>query len=219
MQGFQRKNGEAFIGMRLLVLSKEGDTMIYNPDLYAEYDTPIKQTVLQLSATITAGRPMYSGGAYTALVHIWDKKGKGTFDATLNFTLKANKYIQTETSGISYKEVYLFNEETEKVITDNRVPENEQIRIVFLGLKGFHAEEDSCSLGCSMIATSNSGRELFQAGDVTEGVRLHHATVNELIMPPYFSFSGRGMKVLFKTEIWDKTGNGRIKASVPLIVS
>ncbi|MEI6050272.1 MAG: hypothetical protein WCS03_15320, partial [Bacteroidota bacterium] len=109
IEGFVKDDEYVFPGMKLVILGMKGDTIMQTNDLYSDYTNGLKLTPLLLTSVLTVASPIKSKGEYVLHVNIWDKKGKGKFNAKLNFKVIPNDKIVTEAVNVLYDEIYLFS--------------------------------------------------------------------------------------------------------------
>jgi len=216
IEGFTQKGKEVFPGMKLLVLDKKGDTVLYSPDLYADYTDPITKSPLSLISKITIGNPFRSNQSYTATVHLWDKKGKGTFDTKLEFSTVSNKAIKTTTSGLTANEVMLYNQESSNPIVADKIPYDTKITLVFDDLKGYKSENGICEFGLRMVISDKDGTVLLSEDDLLEGVTLDETEPNKQILGSFTLPSGVKGPILLEAIVWDKIGTGKITTMAKL---
>ena len=216
IEGFTHKGKEVFPGMKLLVLDKKGDTVLYNADLYADYTDPITKSPLLLVSKLTIGNPMRSNQSYTATVHLWDKKGKGTFDTKLEFSTVSNKSIKTTTNGLTANEVMLYNQEAGTPIVSDKIPYDSKITLVFDDLKGYRSENGICEFGLRMVISDNNGEVLLSEDDLLEGVTLDESEPNKQILGSFTLPSGVKGPIKLEVIVWDKIGTGKITSTATL---
>jgi len=91
IEGFVREGESVFPDMQLTIIGEQGDTALHLDDLYAAYEEGIDLSPLQLYAEVTVANPVQSGETYTLYVDIRDKKGEGSYTATLGFTVNGGQ--------------------------------------------------------------------------------------------------------------------------------
>jgi hypothetical protein len=220
IEGFVKENDAVDPDMTLLVLSLEGDTMLYAGDLYSNYPDGIKLNPLLLTSEVTVADPMGSNRDFKLFVSIKDKRGKGTFSAELGFKVVSNDKIVTETTGAGYNEVYLYSKEKEKVITDNKVGKDETIYTVFEGLTGFKADGGMVFPGMSLRGTDKGGKLVLDFKDLFADYSETGLSVEEFNKRVLSSFTLSGTEMLsplhFEVTIWDKKGESKINSVTDL---
>jgi len=222
IEGFTRKGKQAFPGMEMLLTNSKGDTLFYEPDLMEKLPDPVEQEVLLLKGYLTIGSPIFSKAKeqYNVKVHIWDKKGKGTFDSDLSFTVKPNPAVTSVKTGISCNEIYLYNPVTRSCLTSGLIPQATDILLVYDGLKGFRTNEQGmCSVGMSLKATDKTGRVLLNEEDLLKAEPPQNPSILEKPIFASFAFKeGKNVQgpVRIQTVLWDKSGSGKIVSTLKI---
>ncbi len=217
IEGFSQEDGRAYPGMRMLVISDLGDTVLRNDDLYAGITEGVDLSPLRLEAEVTLAKPIHSGHSHTLRIYIWDKKGKGTFNAKLEFEVVPDETIVIESHLVTCSEVYLYSQERGKPITNNRAFLDENIHLVFEGLEGFAIEEGSVLIGLGMRVTDASGQMLLDEEDLIGEREMDRDEVHGHLSPN-FTLAGAELQnpVTVDINIWDKRGDGHISAFTQL---
>ncbi len=215
IEGFKMDNKTVYPGMSILVLAKNGDTVLYSADLYADYTDPIDMDPLTLTATLSVGNPIRSNKNYTLFLHTWDKKGKGTFDSELQFSVIPNPVLKLESAHASFDEIYLYDEVHNMGVTSNEIKQNQEILLLFNGLKGFKQQDGKCQAGLSMNATDAKGQVILAETDLLKDQELEFASFSEQFVS---SFNLGNQKVVnpisLEVLLWDKLGNARILTKI-----
>ncbi|NSW46520.1 MAG: hypothetical protein HPY79_11965 [Bacteroidales bacterium] len=172
VEGLVKENNRVFPGLKLLILSASNDTVLYSDDLYAEIEEGFDYSPLKLTANITFANPMHSNQKYTAYLMIWDKKGTGTFKVEFHFNITPNPNIKVKTKNVSYKEIYLFDNTDNLTITDNIIDTNKKIYILFEGLDGFVAKNDSINCGISLRVSDKNGNIMLDESDLMKNSKM-----------------------------------------------
>lgn len=217
IEGFKKKEENAFPGMQLYVLNQSGDTVMHYHDLYADYQEGINISPLLLQANLTVADPIHSGGEYTLYINIWDKNGEGTFDAILDFDVNPDEQISIENNKLSYNEAYLFSEEANNVIIGNEAKYNENIYLIFEGLEGFQEEEGEIFIGLSLKVMDSEGEVIIDEEDLIGDTGLQPSQIKEQLAPNFIiRNTSISTPVSCEIFIWDKKGDSNIKATVNL---
>jgi hypothetical protein len=191
MEGFTLKGREAFPGMALTIVTKEGDTVLHNKDVYADYPDKIELSPLALTAFFTAANPLRSNRSYRLSIHIWDKKGKGTFDASLNFSVRQNPALKHRATHVKYGEIYLFDRQANAAVTTGRIAPEREVFLLFEGLNGFKEENGKSDVVIEMHAKDNLGRVIIDEKDLTNGIPLDAAALKGQIAPNFIIHDGQ----------------------------
>ncbi len=222
IEGFVKENESVFADMSLLVLTTEGDTMLFADDLYSNYPDGIKLDPLLLTSDITVAAPMKSGKEYKLHVKISDKKGRGVFSAELGFNVMANDKIITESNGAGYDEIYIYSGDQEKVIVNNEVERADKIYFVFEGLTDFKEEGGMVFPGLSLKGTDKAGKIILDYADLFEEYSTTGLSVTDFNKRLLSNFTLSGVELLSPLHceiiIWDKKSEAKIKSVTNLDV-
>jgi hypothetical protein len=219
LEGFQREGTGAFPSMQLVIVSAQGDTVLYVNDLYNGYTLGIENSPLDLYGEVTVADPMHSRGEYTLYVTIRDKKGPGSFRATLEFDVLADEKIKVTSNQVSSKEIYLFSQQRGRAITDGKAEFNENIYVLFEGLDGFSVEEGKIYLGLSLEVKDATGNLILDEADLLGQEGMAYEMVYEQLAPNFILTGSQiANPVNCKVRIWDKKGTAWINASTEIVV-
>ncbi len=222
IEGFVKDNDYVFPGMKLAVLGKTGDTVMQTNDLYGDYPNGLKLPTLLLNSVLTVASPMESNGDYILHINIWDKKGKGKFNAKLNFKIVPNEKIAVEAVNVKYKEFYIFSKERDMVLTGNTIKFNEDTYLIVEGLSGFREENGKVFPGLSLKGTDSAGNVILDYDDLFAEYDKTGMAVADLSgqVLSNFVLTGTEFKNPLHCEltISDKKSDARIKGTVDLVV-
>lgn len=208
--------------MLIVVISKTGDTIMQTNDLYSDNKKGLKLSPLLLTADITVATPMKSKDEYLLYVSIWDKKGSGKFTAKFDFKIISNNQIISEVNNVSYNEIYIFSQERDRVITDNKIKFNENTYVIFEGLSGFKEENGMVFPGLNLKASDNEGNKVLDYNDLFADYSAGGFPVADFNarVSSHFRLTGSEFKNPLHCEltIWDKKSEAKIKITANLIV-
>jgi hypothetical protein len=88
ISGFEKTDDYVFPGIRITVLSEAGDTILHNPDLYAENVEGFNLSPLALTTNIIMAEPIHSQSKYKLVVNIWDKQGENSITTRINLNIQ-----------------------------------------------------------------------------------------------------------------------------------
>lgn len=218
MSGFKKHNGKVFPGMRLVVTSDVGDTVMQVMDLYSNTEG-FDNTPLVLQTDLIVAAPIHSGRTYTWHIGLWDKHGKGKFSASLDIKIIPNALLQVE-SNVSFDEIYLFSRETGRVITDNTVASGEDTYLLFEGIAGFKTENNFVFPGLSLKLTDQNGNAILDYADLFEELTVTgvpQSDFNQLISAQLtIPRVSEETAVDCEAMLWDKKGDGKVKVTTKL---
>lgn len=223
IEGFTRENERVFPGMDLYVTGLAGDTLLVSKDLYKNYPDGINLASLMLQSKIIAATPIHSNGEYTLFVKIWDKKGSGTFNAKLNFKVAPSDKIVITPEKLSYKEIYLFSNDSKRVINDSKIKVHENVYLLFEGLSGFKEVNGFVFAGLSIKASDEIGEQLVNYEDLFAENSEKGFSVSDIYtqVSSKLVFSSFEIKnpIHCKIVIWDKKSDAKISTAFDLILT
>lgn len=219
MEGFERQGSGAFPSMQLVIVSEEGDTVLYVNDLYDGYSQGIENSPLDLYGEVTVADPIHSGGEYTLYVNVRDKMGSGRFRTVLDFKVVPDETIILTQNQVTYQEIYLYSQQRGRAITDGQAEFNENIYLLFEGLEGFSEEDGNVYLGLSLEVKDATGNLVLDEADLLGDDGMSADMVKDQLAPNFIlSGSQIANPVNCKVRVWDKRGTAWINASTELVV-
>ncbi len=222
VKGFTKENGNVFPGMNLVVVNPAGDTMMQTSDLMSKYADGMNYSPLLLTADLTLAAPIKSKSEYTALVNIWDKKGKGTFRSKFDFKVHENDKISIESSKVTYDEVYLYSKGNEKVITDNKIKLKDDTYLIIEGLKGFNETNGMIFPGLTLKASDSAKNIILESDDLFLEYGESGIAAIDLAnrVSAHFSVPGTQFNNPLHCEltVWDKKSDSKIKVITDLVL-
>ncbi|NVK26758.1 MAG: hypothetical protein HWE14_01875 [Flavobacteriia bacterium] len=153
ISGLVRENGLCFPGASMLILDKHQDTVMYSSDMFAENDEGMSHWPLSIYANFNAKLDYSEDNRYELHVKIWDKKGSGTFEYKVPFTMVENELLTIETKELIFDHIYMWNETTQLVLADNLIDRNQEYYLLFEGVDSLMIVNDNVfpSLEISLI--------------------------------------------------------------------
>jgi len=220
VEGFKIKNGNAFPGMRVLVISESGDTVMLRKDLYQLDTDGINYDSLDLKAGISITSEYSSGNSYTIIVDVWDKKGSGRLTSQMNFNVVRNEHFDISVTNVEYREVIIASPDDGNVLLDNKIRLGEQLLIVFEGITGFKEIDGLIFADLNLKATDATGKIILDRAEIF----AEHA---ETGFPPstlegqvndIFSFTDPEIQspIDFEATVWDRKSDAKIVAKIQL---
>lgn len=90
VKGYTEKDAMVYLGASLVVTDPQGKEVLNAPDVFSSYDQTgvTKEDASVMSLMLIVGPPMVSDVKYTWKSKVWDKNGKGTIDAEVEFKIK-----------------------------------------------------------------------------------------------------------------------------------
>jgi len=217
IDGFERVGESAFPEMYIVVLNDQGDTALFIYDTYEGYKDGISDSPLVLNARVTFADPIHTSEDYTLQVSIRDRRGEGSFRASLKLDVVPNEKIKVDGESLTAREIYLFSQQKKHTIIDGTVSFNEDIYLLFEGLEGFAVEEGMVHLGLSMVLTDAGGNIILDEKDLFGESVLNFEDVQNQVAPNFIlSGSEVANPVNCVVRIWDKRSSAWISASTVL---
>jgi hypothetical protein len=212
--GFTKENGNVFPGMIMTVINPSGDTLMQTDDLISGYPTGMNYSPLVLTADLTVAAPIKSGGEYTVIINIRDRKGTGTYKSTFDFKVIKNDKIPVESSKVTYDEIYIYSQGKDKVITDNKIKFNDNIYIIIEGLKGFRETGGMVFPGLKFKAADSEGNILIGNDDLFTDYDTSGVASADLAqrVSAHFRIPGTQFNNPLHCEltVWDKKSDARV---------
>ncbi len=220
LKGFTTENGNVFPVMEIVVTDLTGDTALYAGDLYSEYTEGIKYSPLELTADVTVATPIKSGGEYVLNVTIRDRKGSGSFNSKLRFTVEGNGNIKTEPFNVKYNEVYLYSQGNNKVINDGKIGFDDNVYIMAEGMNGFKVENGKVFPGLGLKGTDSEGNVIIDYPDLFTEYGNTGVDVSDFSarVSANFKITGNSFKNPLHCEmlLWDKKSDAKLKITTDL---
>ncbi|MDF1574642.1 MAG: hypothetical protein P1P86_05565 [Bacteroidales bacterium] len=151
-------------------------------------------------------------------MNIKDKKGDGTFRATLDFSIIRDERIQVNGGKVTAREIYLFSQQREHTITDGKAAFNENIYLLFEGLEGFSADAGQLLLGLSMVVKDADGNVILDEADLLGDSPLSMEDVHTQVASNFILTGSQiANPVSCMVRIRDKRSPDWISASAELV--
>lgn len=216
LEGFTKKGNEVFPGMRLVILDGK-DTLLDNPDLYANYKDPITLDPLELYSEFVVERPMQVGKSYKAHVHLWDKKGTGTVDSELEIKVVPDPAISAKAKRSDYENLYLYDQKKNVSIRHGKIRPGQEIYIIYEGVTGFKETNGTVNVGMSLIGKDKAGRVILTEPDVLLNKPQNALGFSQqLVGTVVFNRGEVTNPILLDVVIWDKDGDAKIESRIKL---
>ena len=160
IKGFKEENGKVYPEMSMVVIKKENQMVLSNLNLLNLKDGT-NLSPLKLEANFSANFPYQNNEEYEVQITIWDTKGEGKFTYNMPFTIKGNEHIKAETTDITYKSIFLWNENKSKMVLNNRLNSKEKYALVIEGVSGLKIENGKVHPELSLLLTDAKGNILI----------------------------------------------------------
>ena len=156
---------------------------------------------------------MHSDEKYKAFLMIWDKNGIGTYNLEFQFNIIHNPQITIKSKGVEYDEVYLFDNENNKAITNHLIKVQQKVFILFEGLQGFEVQDDSILCGISLKVVDKNNSIILDDADLMNNTKMSAQEFSTQVAP-YFLVNKSSIENPLKCYclIWDKKSDKSISA-------
>lgn len=215
ISGFSRENGKAFPGLSLFIINNKKDTVVHHQDLFSDMKSGTDLSPLQLSANFVAVLPYKNNEKYQVFANIWDKKGEGTFQYELPFSINENEVLKIEASNIDYKSIYLWDNTENSVLINKKVNKQNALMLILQGLDGLEIKENKVFPSLSIEITDTKGNKILSKPNILQQYSNQGLDYDELkkgALPITISFSDGQMHnpCQIKASLTDLNSNGRI---------
>jgi hypothetical protein len=160
-----------FLGFRCLLSKNEKDTVLQHQDLLANMENGTDLSPLKLQANFTSALPNEQIEKYKVFINIWDKKGKGTFQYELPFSIKKNELLNIDASNIDYTNIYLWDETKKLVVVEKEVSRQSTLILILEGLDGLEVLDNKVFPSFSIDITDNNGNQILSNSNILEQFR------------------------------------------------
>ncbi|MCX2745461.1 hypothetical protein OO013_16395 [Mangrovivirga sp. M17] len=156
--GLKNENGKSYPGLSLYIVKNDKDTVLQNDDLLANLEDGTELSPLQLQANFTAVLPHDNEESYKALVKIWDKKGDGSLNYELPFTMEANKLLKIKKEKLTFTEIYLWDKTENHVVVNNEINIANEFIFALEGIDGLEIVDGKAFPSLSIEIIDNNGK-------------------------------------------------------------
>ncbi|WP_053976613.1 hypothetical protein [Mangrovimonas xylaniphaga] len=170
--GLNKEDGKAFPGMSMLVVKNATDTILNHTDLFADLKDGTDFSPLMLQANFMAALPHGNNETYKAFLKIWDKKGTGTFEYELPFSVSKNEILEISENHIQYSDIYLWDDTDKLVVVDESLNVKNKFVLILEGLEGFKEVEGKVHPALSIEFTDSKGTPIIRNENILEAYTL-----------------------------------------------
>ena len=156
INGFKEENGKVYPEMSLVVIKKENQMVLSELNLL-NLKEGTSLSPLQLQANLTTSLPYQNNEKYEVQLTIWDTKGEGKFTYNMPFTVQGNKNLKINTTGITYKSIFIWNETNNKAVIGNKINKEQKYLLVLEDIDGLTVENGKVFPEVSLMLTDAKG--------------------------------------------------------------
>lgn len=159
--GLTNSNGKTFPELSMYVVKNEKDTVFSNSNLLKSLKNGTELSPLQLQANFRTALPNQNNEKYKVSVKITDKKGNGTFNYELPFTVKKNDLLDIKSNGIEYSTIYLWNETLKQPVFDSNISSEHLFILILNDIEGLDLTNEKVFPIFSLDLTDNNGNKIL----------------------------------------------------------
>lgn len=160
MEGFTKVGGKFYPGLSIEIRSKSGKSVEKNDDVFAEEEGFVMDPIT-VTAYFNAKFNEQKDKDYIVKIKVWDKKGKGTFNYEMPYSVKPNEVLTIKNKGLSAETVELFDLDFGYRIAKNDLFQTDKHEFRITGLKGFVEENGKAFIDGSVKVTDADGKILL----------------------------------------------------------
>jgi len=161
VSGLTSSDGKTYPELAMYIVKNEKDTVLSNPNLLKSLNNGTDLSPLQLQANFISALPNQNDEKYKVSLEITDKKGAGTFNYELPFTIKENDLLNVKSNGIEYSTIYLWNETLKQPVFDNKVSSEHLFILILNEIEGLELTNDKVFPIFSIDLTDNNGNKIL----------------------------------------------------------
>lgn len=160
IEGFESIEDSLSIGMSMLVLNQQADTMLFANDLLQNYKIN-NEGAVKLTASMSPAFTYTNQEQYHVNIHVWDKQGEGSLDMDMPFSIQENTNFTIENNQLFYDKLYFYDNTDDNVIIDNQIYAQHQTQLIFKGVENFETIDGLVYPALSILAKDSAGNELI----------------------------------------------------------
>ena len=173
--GLKESENKTYPGTAMYIIKNEKDTVLSEPNLLKNLEEGTDLSIIQIQADFKITRPTDINDKYKVHVQIFDKKSDGKLTYELPFTIKNNDLLKVESNGITYSELYLWNESQKHTIVDKNLSSDDAYILILDNVEGLEVINDKVFPIFSIEITDASGNKIISNPNIlsayeTEGV-------------------------------------------------
>lgn len=219
MQGFIVEGGKIFPQMHLFVLSKRGDTLLRQYDLFGDAFEGIDANEPAMNSHLILARPIYSGATHSLQLVVRDAKGPGRMSTSMDFELIPDPTIKVVSNGLTYSEAYVYSEDRDVVLQDGMFSFFENLRFDIQDLDGYVLKDGAIHLGMAVKVIDNENNEILNQPDVFEHPIMDEALLKQGLSATLIVREGQVANPLkWQVRIWDKNSEAKLRAQAQISV-
>ncbi len=180
VNGLIKIDGKVFPGLSLLILKNEKDTILSSPDLLTNYDIGTDLSQLKLNAKFNIAFPSKTDDKFKVYVKIFDKKGKGTFKYELPFTVKASNLLTIKNNGLTYSNIYLWNETLKQPVLNKEISADHLFILIIEGIGGMKENNGKVFPVLGLDISDKRGNKLISSPNILNSIEAEGIGAKDL---------------------------------------
>ncbi|WP_439183833.1 hypothetical protein [Carboxylicivirga taeanensis] len=168
ISGLTKENGNVFPGLSMFIIKNKIDTVLQHQDLLSKMENGIDLSPLQLQANFITALTNKNNEKYQVYIKIWDKKGKGTFQYELPFSVKKSELLKINASNIDYTNIYLWDKTQKMVVINKEVSVKSTLMLILEGLNGLEIVDNKVYPSLSINITDQKGNQILSNPNILE---------------------------------------------------
>jgi len=161
VSGLTNVDGKSYPELSMRIVKNEKETVFSDSNLLENLSNGIDLSPLQLQASFVSALPHENDEKYKVFVEITDKKGEGTFNYELPFTVKENDLLDVKSNGVEYSAIYLWNETLKQHVVDNNVNGEHLFILILNEIEGLELINDKVFPAFSLDLTDSKGNKIL----------------------------------------------------------
>jgi hypothetical protein len=221
MTGFKTENSKVYPGLSLYVIKNEKDTVQFYPNLLGDLKDGTTLSPLKLEASFVAAVSYKNREKYKVHIRIWDTKGTGSFTYELPFNVEENKFLKINSNGVSYSNIYLWDETNKKPVFDKKIKQDDEFILILEGLDGLEQKNGKVYPTLSIDIVDNKGSKIISNPNILakyeeEGIDAESFTKDQLPVTITFTKGNIDNPCILKTILVDKNSAKKLEISTEL---
>lgn len=212
-EGYQLKDGKAFLGCAVEVKDTEGNQIQKQEDILKAYEETgiMPEDAKNLMTSMLVNSPLEVGKKYIWTARLWDKNGLGEITASTQIEVVSENPVQITEKGLSLEEAFIisYNPQNQKNtrVHNTMIQSGTQLKLHFAGLADFEVKNEKANLGCTLEIKDQTGQLILLYKDMfqpySQGVspkEVEQMTINLVT----FKQPTSGNRYDLFARIWDK---------------
>lgn len=216
LEGVNLKSGRVFIGCQMKVFNSKGELVLDFEDLfnYADAEGFAPEAISTFTVSLIISNELVRGESYDWWVRIWDKNGKGYFEANYPFKvgppldMTGELGITKTPKGLDSHQIFMM--EGWEMVNYPIFDPGSQIDLYVYGIEGLTNRNGRSHLGISLKVADKEGKKVLEYFDMftqasPRGIPAHEARDMRIPLDLVDPVEP-GKNYDYFVRIWDKFG-------------